>query len=176
VAKKKSSAYVCNDCGADYTKWQGQCSECNAWNTLSEVRMAVVKSSSSTGRGGYAGAGDAEVSLLSDIEIDELPRIPTGAGELDLVLGGGLVTGSCVLIGGEPGAGKSTLLLQTLCHLAENHKCLYVTGEESPQQVAMRARREPLSRFGLRRSFLVIELMMAIMRGTSLPWLTCCFR
>jgi len=141
VAKKKSSAYVCNDCGADYTKWQGQCGECHAWNTLSEVRMAVVKSSSSAGRGGYAGAGDAEVSLLSDIEIDELPRIPTGAGELDLVLGGGLVTGSCVLIGGEPGAGKSTLLLQTLCHLAESHKCLYVTGEESPQQVAMRAKR-----------------------------------
>ena len=141
MAKKKSSAYVCNDCGADYTKWQGQCSECNAWNTLSEVRMAVVKAVSASGRGGYAGAVDADVSLLSDIAIDELPRIPTGAGELDLVLGGGLVTGSCVLIGGEPGAGKSTLLLQTLCHLAESHSCLYVTGEESPQQVAMRAKR-----------------------------------
>lgn len=141
VAKKKNSAFVCNDCGADYTKWQGQCGECNAWNTLSEVRMAMAKPSSTGGRGGYAGAADADVSLLSDIEIDELPRIATGAGELDLVLGGGLVTGSCVLIGGEPGAGKSTLLLQTLCHLAEGHKCLYVTGEESPQQVAMRAKR-----------------------------------
>jgi DNA repair protein RadA/Sms len=141
VAKKKNSAFVCNDCGADYTKWQGQCGECHAWNTLSEVRLAVTKPSSSGGRGGYAGAADADVNLLSDIEIDELPRIATGASELDLVLGGGLVTGSCVLIGGEPGAGKSTLLLQTLCYLAEGHKCLYVTGEESPQQVAMRAKR-----------------------------------
>jgi len=141
VAKKKNSAFVCNDCGADYTKWQGQCGECHAWNTLSEVRLAVTKPSASGGRGGYAGAADADVNLLSDIEIDELPRIATGASELDLVLGGGLVTGSCVLIGGEPGAGKSTLLLQTLCYLAEGHKCLYVTGEESPQQVAMRAKR-----------------------------------
>ncbi len=141
MAKKKNSAFVCNDCGADYTKWQGQCGECHAWNTLSEVRLAVTKPSSSGGRGGYAGAADADVNLLSDIEIDELPRIATGASELDLVLGGGLVTGSCVLIGGEPGAGKSTLLLQTLCYLAEGHKCLYVTGEESPQQVAMRAKR-----------------------------------
>ncbi|MBL4780785.1 MAG: DNA repair protein RadA [Porticoccaceae bacterium] len=141
MAKKKSSAYVCNDCGADYTKWQGQCSECSAWNTLSEVRIAALKPSAGRAGGGYAGAADADVSLLSDIAIDELPRIPTGAGELDLVLGGGLVRGSCVLIGGEPGAGKSTLLLQTLCHLAERHKCLYVTGEESPQQVAMRAQR-----------------------------------
>ncbi|MBQ0719871.1 MAG: DNA repair protein RadA [Gammaproteobacteria bacterium] len=141
MAKKKSSAYVCNDCGADYTKWQGQCSECNTWNTLSEVRMAVVKAPSGGGRSGYSGAVGGDVSLLSDIEIDELPRIATGAGEFDLVLGGGLVTGSCVLIGGEPGAGKSTLLLQTLCHLAQSHSCLYVTGEESPQQVAMRAKR-----------------------------------
>ncbi|MDF1832502.1 MAG: DNA repair protein RadA, partial [Porticoccaceae bacterium] len=141
MAKKKNSAFVCNDCGADYTKWQGQCSECHAWNTLSEVRLAVAKPSASGGRAGYAGVADADVNLLSDIEIDELPRIATGASELDLVLGGGLVTGSCVLIGGEPGAGKSTLLLQTLCHLAEGHKCLYVTGEESPQQVAMRAKR-----------------------------------
>ena len=141
MAKKKNSAFVCNDCGADYTKWQGQCSECHAWNTLSEVRLVATKPSASGGRGGYAGAADADVNLLSDIEIDELPRIATGASELDLVLGGGLVTGSCVLIGGEPGAGKSTLLLQTLCYLAEGQKCLYVTGEESPQQVAMRAKR-----------------------------------
>lgn len=141
MVKKKASAYVCNDCGADYGKWQGQCTECNAWNTLSEVRMAVARPSSSGSRGGYAGAAGAEVSLLSEIAFDEQPRIPTGTGELDLVLGGGLVRGSCVLIGGEPGAGKSTLLLQTLCHLSGFHSCLYVTGEESPQQVAMRAQR-----------------------------------
>lgn len=83
----------------------------------------------------------AEIRLLADIDVDELPRITTGSGEFDLVLGGGLVPGSCVLLGGEPGAGKSTLLLQTLCYLASNHNALYVTGEESPQQLAMRARR-----------------------------------
>jgi len=141
VAKKKNSAFVCNDCGADFSKWQGQCAECHAWNTLSEVRMAVVKPSTGAARGGYAGVSDADINLLCDIEIDELARITTGASEFDLVLGNGLVIGSCVLIGGEPGAGKSTLLLQTLCHIAKTHKTLYVTGEESPQQVAMRARR-----------------------------------
>jgi DNA repair protein RadA/Sms len=81
------------------------------------------------------------VSTLAEIALDKIPRIGTGTAELDLVLGGGLVPGSCVLVGGEPGAGKSTLLLQTLCELAENQKALYVTGEESPQQVAMRANR-----------------------------------
>ncbi len=141
MAKKKNSAFVCNDCGADFSKWQGQCAECHAWNTLSEVRMAVVKPSTGAARGGYAGVSDADINLLCDIEIDELARITTGASEFDLVLGNGLVIGSCVLIGGEPGAGKSTLLLQTLCHIAKTHKTLYVTGEESPQQVAMRARR-----------------------------------
>jgi DNA repair protein RadA/Sms len=92
-------------------------------------------------RKGFAGAADSDIRLLSDVDLDELPRIPTGTGEFDLVLGGGLVPGSCILIGGEPGAGKSTLLLQTLCHLADHHEALYVTGEESPQQIAMRAKR-----------------------------------
>jgi DNA repair protein RadA/Sms len=141
VAKKKTSAYVCNDCGADYTKWQGQCSECNAWNTLTEIRLGSTVSSTSRRSSGFAGAADGAVSKLSEIALDEIPRITTGATELDLVLGGGLVPGSCVLVGGEPGAGKSTLLLQTLCDLAKHQKALYVTGEESPQQVAMRANR-----------------------------------
>jgi len=141
VVKKKTSAYVCNDCGADYTKWQGQCNECNAWNTLTEVRLGYVTSSASRRSSGFAGAADGAVSKLSDIALDKIPRISTGTTELDLVLGGGLVPGSCVLVGGEPGAGKSTLLLQILCKLAENQAALYVTGEESPQQVAMRANR-----------------------------------
>jgi DNA repair protein RadA/Sms len=140
VAKKKLSAFVCNDCGADYTKWQGQCNECKAWNTLTEVRLGVATSPSRRNQG-FAGAADGAVSKLSDIALTEIPRIGTGTTELDLVLGGGLVPGSCILVGGEPGAGKSTLLLQTLCGLAKNHNALYVTGEESPQQVAMRARR-----------------------------------
>ncbi|MFA5629940.1 MAG: DNA repair protein RadA [Porticoccaceae bacterium] len=141
MAKKGTTAYVCNDCGADYAKWQGQCGECGAWNTLAEVRMAPAKSGASRRSSGFAGAADGAVKVLQDIAVDEIPRISSGAKELDLVLGGGLVPGSCILIGGEPGAGKSTLLLQTLCTLGERHKTLYVTGEESPQQVAMRAQR-----------------------------------
>lgn len=141
MAKKKASAYVCNDCGADYSKWQGQCNECSAWNTLTEIRLGSIASPASRRSIGFAGVVDGAVSRLSDIALDEIPRISTGTTEFDLVLGGGLVHGSCILVGGEPGAGKSTLLLQTLCWLAKHHKALYVTGEESPQQVAMRANR-----------------------------------
>ncbi len=141
MATKQKSAFVCNDCGADYRKWQGQCGGCHAWNTLSEVRLGAPLRKTSKQRSGFAGAADSQISVLSDIDLDEIPRISTGTGELDLVLGGGLVPGSCILLGGEPGAGKSTLLLQTLCALAANHSALYVTGEESPQQVAMRAAR-----------------------------------
>jgi DNA repair protein RadA/Sms len=142
VSKKKANAFVCNDCGADYNKWQGQCSECGAWNTLVEIRLGSAKAASASRRSsGFAGAADGAVKTLEDISVDEIPRLSTGTHELDLVLGGGLVPGSCILIGGEPGAGKSTLLLQTLCALAQRHKTLYVTGEESPQQIAMRAQR-----------------------------------
>lgn len=142
MSTKTKTAYVCNDCGADYRKWQGQCTECGAWNTLSEVRLGAAKSAArSVSAGGYAGAANGQVSTLAEIELEDIPRISTGTGELDLVLGGGLVPGSAILVGGEPGAGKSTLLLQTLCKLAEQNSALYVTGEESPQQVAMRAHR-----------------------------------
>jgi DNA repair protein RadA/Sms len=141
VAKQKISSYVCNDCGADFNKWQGQCTECGAWNTLTELRLGSSKSSPVVRHAGFAGASNGSVSVLSDIMLNEVPRIITGSVEFDLVLGGGLVPGSCILVGGEPGAGKSTLLLQHLCSLAQDHKSLYVTGEESPQQVAMRASR-----------------------------------
>ena len=140
MAKKNSSAFVCRECGADFTKWQGQCGECGEWNSLAEIRLGGASSGSgSSRRAGYAGAAGSDIRPLSEIDVDEVPRIATGTGELDLVLGGGLVPGSCILIGGEPGAGKSTLLLQTLCALAAQLPALYVTGEESPQQVAMRA-------------------------------------
>jgi DNA repair protein RadA/Sms len=143
VAKKKASAYVCTDCGSDYSKWQGQCSDCGAWNTLSEVRLSDASSRGGARgavRGGYAGAR-SEVRLLKDIDVADMPRIPSGMAELDRVLGGGFVPGSAILLGGSPGAGKSTLLLQTLCHLAESMPALYVTGEESLQQVALRGQR-----------------------------------
>ncbi len=136
---KAKTAYVCSDCGADFSKWQGQCSECQAWNTLSEVRLGPA-STRQTFKG-YAGGQQSKVTRLNEIDLAALPRFSSGMDEFDRVLGGGLVPGSVVLLGGHPGAGKSTLLLQTLCRLAESHPCLYVTGEESLQQVAMRAQR-----------------------------------
>ena len=141
MSGKSKTAYVCSECGADYRKWQGQCSECNAWNTLTEVRLGSGSAGSKSSRMGFAGDVSGKVAPLADIALEEIPRLGTGVGELDLVLGGGLVPGSAILVGGEPGAGKSTLLLQTLCLLAETQTALYVTGEESPQQVAMRAKR-----------------------------------
>lgn len=147
MTKKSKSAFVCNDCGADYSKWQGQCNECHAWNTLSEVRLAASDAQArrrvTFGQpgGGYAGGAGVGVKTLGEIACEDLPRIHSSSSELDRVLGGGFVSGSAILIGGEPGAGKSTLLLQILCQLSQSLNCLYVTGEESPQQVAMRARR-----------------------------------
>ena len=142
MAKAPKRAFVCNECGADYPRWQGQCSACHAWNTITEVRLAASPTVARNERlSGYAGsAGVAKVQKLSDISLEELPRF-SRFKEFDRVLGGGVVPGSAILIGGNPGAGKSTLLLQTLCKLAQQMKTLYVTGEESLQQVAMRAHR-----------------------------------
>lgn len=142
VSTKTKSAFVCNDCGADYKKWQGQCTECNAWNSIVEVRLGPTPSNRSAKFEGYAGgASGNKVQTLSEISLGDVPRFSSGTSEFDRVLGGGFVPGSVVLIGGNPGAGKSTLLLQTLCFLARNMSALYVTGEESLQQVAMRAQR-----------------------------------
>jgi DNA repair protein RadA/Sms len=138
---KIKSAYVCNDCGADFMRWQGQCTECGAWNTISEVRMAQVSNKSRRDAGGYAGATVAQVMRLDQVDLQEVPRFSSGFAEFDRVLGGGIVPGSAILIGGSPGAGKSTLLLQIMCGLAAQGPALYVTGEESLQQVAMRAHR-----------------------------------
>ena len=140
---KQKTAFVCNDCGADYTKWQGQCSECGAWNTIKEVRLGGSSrgANSTAGFKGYAGGDATKVTPLSEINLEELPRFSSSMGEFDRVLGNGFVPGSVVLIGGNPGAGKSTLLLQTMCVLAEQYEALYVTGEESLQQVALRAKR-----------------------------------
>ncbi|KQN58040.1 DNA repair protein RadA [Erwinia sp. E602] len=144
MAKAVKRAFVCNECGADYPRWQGQCSACQAWNTITEMRLAASPAAARNERlSGYAGsvAGPSRVQKLSEISLEALPRFSTGFKEFDRVLGGGVVPGSAILIGGNPGAGKSTLLLQTLCRLSESMKTLYVTGEESLQQVAMRAHR-----------------------------------
>jgi DNA repair protein RadA/Sms len=135
---KPRIAYVCNDCGAEHTKWQGQCSACEAWNTLTRVSLGPAKPSRAGT--GFAGAAPA-VQILADVNAEAGARIATGFAEFDRVLGGGLVPGSVVLIGGDPGAGKSTLLLQVTTALAEGGEVLYVSGEESLQQLALRARR-----------------------------------
>ena len=142
---KAKSIYSCTECGATSPKWQGQCPGCNAWNTL--VETVAEKATPNSRFESLAPA--AKLQNLSEIEARESERIPTGIGEFDRALGGGLVAGGVVLIGGDPGIGKSTLLLQALSHLSVGHKVLYVSGEESGEQVALRARRLGLDTRGL---------------------------
>ena len=133
---KSKSIYCCTECGASSPKWQGQCPGCGEWNTL--VESVAEKA------GGHrfeSLAPVARVQNLAEIEACEADRLPTGIGEFDRALGGGLVAGGVVLIGGDPGIGKSTLLLQALALLSSGCKVLYVSGEESGEQVALRARR-----------------------------------
>ena len=138
---KRKTAYVCSDCGAEFPRWQGQCNDCGEWNTISEIVLSAPTTKSARSFSGYAGQTEAKVTQLDEIELSALPRFSSSFSELDRVLGGGIVPGSAMLIGGSPGAGKSTLLLQVMCALASNNKTLYVTGEESLQQVALRAQR-----------------------------------
>lgn len=133
-------AYVCEDCGADHSKWQGQCSACASWNTLKQVTVSKLNPVAENAVTEFAKTSTA-VQQLAEIRLEDSARIETGLSELDRVLGGGFVPGSVVLIGGEPGAGKSTLLLQVVTELAKKIACLYVSGEESHQQIAERARR-----------------------------------
>ncbi len=141
MAKDKTQ-YTCTDCGGISAKWLGKCPSCGAWNTLIE---SAVESAAAT-KNRYAGmaalAPASEVAILSDIEAQDVARTPTGQDELDRVLGGGMVEGGVVLIGGDPGIGKSTLLLQAMDGLQRSGmNTLYVTGEESGAQVALRSRR-----------------------------------
>jgi DNA repair protein RadA/Sms len=133
--KKQKSAYVCTDCGATALQWFGACPSCGAAGTLTET---IAEQRGTVKR--LAGAAPGTVSL-SEVETRELERLSTGIGELDRVLGGGLVAGQVVLIGGDPGIGKSTLLLQVLASMGGESKTLYISGEESAEQVALRARR-----------------------------------
>ncbi len=134
---KSKSVYTCTECGGQAPKWQGQCPHCLAWNTLVET----VAEAAPTANRYSALAEPSQLQRLADVEALETPRQTTGIAEFDRVLGGGLVPGGVVLIGGDPGIGKSTLLLQALCHLGASNKVLYVSGEESAQQIALRARR-----------------------------------
>jgi DNA repair protein RadA/Sms len=131
--------YACTECGAQLSKWTGQCPECGAWNSIEEVPAAPVAVRGAR-PGGYTGQA-SEVVRLQQVETASEMRSSCASAELDRVLGGGLVSGSVVLIGGDPGIGKSTLLLQTTAAMSAQMPVLYVSGEESPQQVALRARR-----------------------------------
>ncbi len=135
---KSKSIYTCTECGGQAVKWQGQCPHCTAWNTLVE---SIAERAVAGGNRFSALAGSGKLQRLSEVAAREETRLATGVAEFDRVLGGGLVAGAVVLIGGDPGIGKSTLMLQALCTMGANHKVLYVSGEESAQQIALRARR-----------------------------------
>ena len=137
---KVKTLYSCTECGASEPKWQGQCPSCLAWNTLVETLEEGTSSNRYANK--FEGlAQSASLQKLSSIQAADIARHATGISEFDRVLGGGLVEGGVVLIGGDPGIGKSTLLLQVLCHLGQTAQAIYVSGEESPQQIAMRAKR-----------------------------------
>ena len=143
---KDKTMYVCENCGQESPKWVGKCPACGQWNTFKEIRVSnesgtmAARSAAQSVRSGGSVSGKNHPQLLRDISAKDEPRISTGDGELDRVLGGGLVPGSIVLLGGEPGIGKSTLTLQTILGMSDR-KVLYVSGEESAHQLKMRAER-----------------------------------
>ena len=132
---KNKTVYICSECGAEHSKWNGKCTACGAWNSLEETVPVTV------GTGKAAPVGTFTYSRISEISYDDETRYDTGISELDRVLGGGLVKGSLVLIGGDPGIGKSTLLLQICGFMGRDHTILYVSGEESERQIKLRAER-----------------------------------
>ncbi len=138
---KNKVIYICNQCGSQFPKWSGQCGECGAWNCLTEERPIQLRPGVSARLSRFARENVQRVTTLANVELQSQSRLLTTSSELDRVLGGGLVFGSVVLIGGDPGIGKSTLLLQVLSRMSQTLNALYVTGEESLQQVTLRARR-----------------------------------
>ncbi|TAN46990.1 MAG: DNA repair protein RadA [Methylococcaceae bacterium] len=151
--KPATVVHRCTECGHVQPKWAGQCPGCGGWNTLVESLESPAPAQPAR-RGGYAGAAGGTVVSLASVAAEDVQRVLTGTQELDRVLGGGLVPGSAVLLGGDPGIGKSTLLLQTVAALSARLSTLYVTGEESVQQVSLRAKRLEL---GVERVFALAE-------------------
>lgn len=143
---KSKTVYICSECGANYPKWMGKCTTCNSWNTIVEEVVVDTKAAKS-GKVGIMSAPTlgSTPKTIADIDLADEERTPTGMSELDRVLGGGLVSGSLVLVGGDPGIGKSTLLLQICQHMGKSKKILYVSGEESQRQIKLRAERLGIS-------------------------------
>lgn len=135
---KQRSMYICSECGYESGKWYGKCPGCGEWNTMNEETPAIKSTGTKRSSGGYA---SRPLKRLSEITEDVERRISTGIHEFDRVLGGGIVEGSLVLLGGDPGIGKSTILLQACQHLGQHHTILYVSGEESANQIKLRANR-----------------------------------
>src|SRR3990167_5418533 len=134
---KSKTNFCCQTCGTLYPKWTGQCSSCNEWNTIVEEIITPITTSRYQG---YAGT-ESTMTRMLDVKLHDDIRQSCGLQELDRVLGGGMIMGSAILIGGDPGIGKSTILLQAIAHLSQTLKVIYVTGEETPQQITLRARR-----------------------------------
>jgi len=147
---KAKQVYTCSACGAQSGKWNGQCGDCGAWNTLEETIVSISNKSAPRSSRFQGYAGDVSVQSLAEVSPEHEVRYPIGMSEFDRVLGGGVVQGSVVLIGGDPGIGKSTILQQALAELGKNLKPLYITGEESLQQVSMRAHRLGLEQTDIR--------------------------
>ena len=140
MAKVKTQ-FVCSDCGADYTRWQGQC-RCGAWNTLSEIKISTAKTSVTNRKsGGYAGAAGGGSKKINEVEAQEAEKQATGIGELDRVLTGGVTRGSVNIISGDPGAGKTTLLSDLVARMSQSVASLYCTAEESLSQFKNRVHR-----------------------------------
>ncbi len=135
--KESQVHYVCRECGHIESKWNGRCPECGSWNSFDEEKTVPLQK----GRSEQPSVMDASVRRLSDVPYEKSMRVSSGMEELDRVLGGGVMRPSSVLVGGEPGIGKSTIMIQMLSHLSDNGDVLYVSGEESPSQVRLRAER-----------------------------------
>lgn len=142
MSRHAKVVFLCTECGAEHSKWAGQCSECKQWNTIVEYKDATRAAGSNKKSmvKGYSGAREA-VRKLNDVKVEDAHRIGTNNSEFDRVLGGGLCSGAVVLIAGTPGAGKSTLTLQTVCEIGQNISSLYISAEESLNQIAQRAMR-----------------------------------
>lgn len=137
---KAKSMYICRECGAEYPKWSGKCLQCGSWNTLEETVILPAAKGGSISSAAAAKSA-AAATPITEINFTDEQRYNTGIGELNRVLGGGIVKGSVVLLSGDPGIGKSTILLQVAGNLAKRHSLLYVTGEESANQLKLRAQR-----------------------------------
>lgn len=179
AAKSKNRTYwVCSECGYDTVKWFGQCPSCKAYNTMKEFKVAepsqnrYARAEEDSQPAHLALAGTSDILDLSDVKAEEVARIHIGFSELERALGGGFVPGSVVLIGGDPGIGKSTLLLQSMCKMVGlGQVCLYASGEESPTQVALRAKRLEVDTKGLKFvSEIQLEKIESIIESQQPQW------